>query len=202
MSASSAANIIISEDTVSEQEETRKAARMTLKEVQNVVSALKENQHPFKPASHGPGKDLPVKQQQQHQQQHPSEPKRCKMVEQLSKATQTTFEAEQDLTAARPSINYWEKLAESRRISLKEALDENALLHMEVGTIKEELGVAQSMIESLKSLVDTLMEMLDESESKDKPGTSGTAAGAGKEDDSGLAHSLAGYGTEEHDEPA
>ncbi|XP_041766127.1 uncharacterized protein LOC121590470 [Anopheles merus] len=201
MSASSAANIIISEDTVTEQEETRKAARMTLKEVQNVVSALKENQHPFKPASHGPGKDLPVKQQQQ-QQQHPSEPKRCKMVEQLSKATQTTFEAEQDLTAARPSINYWEKLAESRRISLKEALDENALLHMEVGTMKEELGVAQSVIDSLKSLVDTLMEMLNESESNDKPGTSGTAAGAGKEDDSGLAHSLAGYGTEEHDEPA
>nr|XP_040232806.2 uncharacterized protein LOC120955747 [Anopheles coluzzii] len=203
MSASSAANIIISEDTVSEQEETRKAARMKLKEVQNVVSALKENQHPFKPASHGPGKDLPVKQQQQqHQQQHPCEPKRCKMVEQLSKATQTTFEAEQDLTAARPSINYWEKLAESRRISLKEALDENAQLHMEVGTIREELGVAQSVIESLKSLVDTLMEMLDESESKDKPGTSGTAAGAGKEDDSGLAHSLADYGTEEHAEPA
>ncbi|XP_040174485.1 uncharacterized protein LOC120906689 [Anopheles arabiensis] len=204
MSASSAANIIISEDTVSEQEETRKAARMKLKEVQNVVSALKENQHPFKPTSHGPGKDLPVKQQQhqQHQQQHPSEPKRCKMVEQLSKATQTTFEAEQDLTAARPSINYWEKLAESRRISLKEALNENALLHMEVSTMKEELGFAQGLIESLKSLVDTLMEMVDESESKDKPGTSGTAADAGKEDDSGLAHSLAGYGTEEHDEPA
>uniref|UniRef100_A0A182JZ42 Geminin n=1 Tax=Anopheles christyi TaxID=43041 RepID=A0A182JZ42_9DIPT len=201
MSATSASNIIISEDTVSEQEETRKAARMTLKEVQNVVSALKENLHPRKPLSHVPGKDIhngAAASSAKQQQQQPSEPKRYKMVEQLTKATQTTFEVEQDLTGAQPSSQYWEKLAESRRLALKETLDENAQLHMEVSGLKEELAVAQNVTESLQSLVDTLVEMLNENEAGGKSGSS-SGTDAVKVDDSGIAHSLVEDGPDGHD---
>uniref|UniRef100_A0A182PFW5 Geminin n=1 Tax=Anopheles epiroticus TaxID=199890 RepID=A0A182PFW5_9DIPT len=210
MSSASASNIIISEDTPSEQEEIRKASRMTLKEVQNVVSTLKENLHPRKPLSHAPVKDLVAstgkqqQQQQQPQQQHqlqqPSEPKRSKMVEQLSKATQTTFDEEQNLTGKQPTDGYWEKVAEKRRLALEETLDENARLHMEVGELKEELDAAHNVKESLQSLVDTLMEMLNEHETEGKSadGSSGAGpSGSGKVDDSGIAHSLVGEAAED-----
>uniref|UniRef100_A0A182RPG8 Geminin n=1 Tax=Anopheles funestus TaxID=62324 RepID=A0A182RPG8_ANOFN len=185
MSAATTPNIVIPEDTPSEQEEIRKASRMTLKEVQNVVSTLKENFYPGKSLPHAPGKDLSVSSAKQ-----PSEPKRCKMVEQLTKATQTTFEDETNLLAEQPSAGYWVKVAEKRRLALKETVEENARLHMELSEKTEELNDLQNVVESLKSLVETVVEMLnEESESK-------TTNEASQVDDSGIAHSLVDGGTD------
>uniref|UniRef100_A0A182W4H8 Geminin n=1 Tax=Anopheles minimus TaxID=112268 RepID=A0A182W4H8_9DIPT len=183
MSAASTSNIIISEDTPSEQEETRKAARMMLKEVQNVV--LKENFFPRKPLSHAPGKDLAVSSAKQ-----PSEPKRCKMVEQLTKATQTTLVDEQNLLAEKPTDSYWEKVAEKRRLALEETLEENARLHMELSEKTQEVNELQNVVESLKSLVETVTEMLNE-ETQTQP-----TSEAPQVDDSGISHSIVEDGTD------
>ncbi|XP_053660718.1 geminin [Anopheles marshallii] len=179
MSTASTSNIVVSEDTPLEQEETRKASRMTLKEVQNVVGTWKENLHPGKTFSHAPGKDLLVSSAKQ-----PSEPKRSKMVEQLTKATQTTFEDEQNLVAEKPNSGYWEKVAEKRRLALKETVEENARLHMELSEKTDEVNELQSVVESLKSLVETVVEMLNE-ETEAKANSDTTQV-----DDSGIAHSL------------
>ncbi|XP_052900506.1 geminin [Anopheles moucheti] len=177
MSTASTSNIVVSQDTPSEQEEIRKASRMTLKEVQNVVGTWKENLHPGKTLSLG--KDLLVSATKQ-----PSEPKRSKMVEQLTKATQTTFEDEQNLVAEKPNSGYWQKVAEKRRLALEETLDENARLHLELSEKTDEVNELQNVVESLKSLVETVVEMLnDEAEAK---ATNDTP----QVDDSGIAHSL------------
>lgn len=162
---------------------------MTLKEVQNVVSTLKENFYPGKllMTTHAPGvKEVPVVASAKPQ---PTEPKRCKMVE---KNTQTTLDDEQDLTGPVPQDSYWAKLAEKRRRALKETLDENARLHMELSEKDEELNNLQNVVESLKSLVETVVEMLNE-QTETNPTTSDETP---KVDDSGIAHSLLEDGTD------
>uniref|UniRef100_A0A182SKW8 Geminin n=1 Tax=Anopheles maculatus TaxID=74869 RepID=A0A182SKW8_9DIPT len=188
MSAASTSNIVISEDTPSEQEEIRKASRMTLKEVQNVVSTWKENFYPGKAmmTTHAPGvKENPVVSAKPQ----PTEPKRCKMVEQ---ATQTTLEDEQNLTGPVPQDSYWAKLSEKRRHALKETLDENARLHMELSEKDEELNNLRNVVESLQSLVETVVEMLNEQTDTKTTAPDETP----KVDDSGIAHSLLDDGTE------
>uniref|UniRef100_A0A182N150 Geminin n=1 Tax=Anopheles dirus TaxID=7168 RepID=A0A182N150_9DIPT len=192
MSASSVANIVISEDSASEQEEIKKASRMTLKEVQNVVSTLKENFHPRKPLSQPPGKDLSVATASKiacgKHGAEPTEPKRCKMVEQLAKATQTVSEDEHNLTGCEPTEGYWEKVAEKRRLALQETLEENATLYLKVATLEEELEVAHSVTQSLQSLVETMVEMLNEGEGAGKSDPDASH----QVDDSGLAQSFSG----------
>uniref|UniRef100_A0A182LUC1 Geminin n=1 Tax=Anopheles culicifacies TaxID=139723 RepID=A0A182LUC1_9DIPT len=185
MSSVSTSNIIISEDTPSEQAETLKASRMTLKEVQNVASTLKENFFPRKPLSYAPGKDLSVSSIKQ-----PSEPKRCKMVEQITKATQTTFEDEQNLVGEKPTDSYWEKVAEKRRLALEETLEENARLHLELSEKREEVNELLNVVESLKSLVETVTDMLNE-----ETQTQSTNE-APQVDDSGISHSLVDDGAD------
>ncbi|XP_035906914.1 multicilin [Anopheles stephensi] len=190
MSAASTSNIVISEDTPSEQEQIRKASRMTLKEVQNVVSTLKENFYPGKAlmTAHATGlKELPLAAP--NKPQHPTEPKRCKTVEQT---TQTTLEEEQNLTGPIPQDSYWAKLAEKRRLALKDTLDENARLHMELSEKDEELSNLRNVVASLESLVETVVEMLN-----DQPETKTTGPDeTPKVDDSGIAHSLLDDGTD------
>uniref|UniRef100_A0A182Q1B5 Geminin n=1 Tax=Anopheles farauti TaxID=69004 RepID=A0A182Q1B5_9DIPT len=190
MSVSSVvSNIVISEDSASEQEEIKKASRMTLKEVKNVVSTLKENFDPRKPLSQPAGKDLPPVSSRIAAGKHgaePSEPKRCKMVEQLAKATQTVSEVEHNLTGEDPTEDYWATIAEKRRLALQEALDENAQLYLQISELEERLQVAQDVTQSLQSLVDTMVEMLNEEEGAGKADSDASK----KVDDSGLAQSL------------
>ncbi|XP_050069176.1 uncharacterized protein LOC126557410 [Anopheles maculipalpis] len=192
MSAASTSNIVISEDTPTEQEEIRKASRMTLKEVQNVVSTLKENVYPGKQLlAHAPGlKELPA-MASTGKPPLPTEPKRCKMVE---TAVQTTLDEEQNLTGPAPKDSYWAKLAEKRRRALRDTLDENARLHMELSEKEEELANLRNVVESLNSLVETMVEMLNETETQTATSTDETA----KVDDSGIAHSLLDDGTGNH----
>ncbi|XP_053678543.1 geminin-like [Anopheles nili] len=190
MNASSLINIKISEDTVSEQEKTMKTSRMTLKDVQNVVSILKENVCPGKQLAHVAAKDLPMTSiKSALKGAEPTESKRCKMLEQHSKATQTTFEQEHNLTAKKPTEGYWEKVAEKRRVALAESLDENAKLHMEIETLKETLSTSETLTSYLQGLVETMTEMLNENDAK--------TSNPNPENDSGIAHSLLADGNDD-----
>lgn len=57
---------------------------------------------------------------------------------------------------AGPSDNYWEIIAERRRIALDESLEENRRLHEENESLKEENRLCKDMLEESKSLVEVL----------------------------------------------
>jgi hypothetical protein len=55
-----------------------------------------------------------------------------------------------------PSENYWQLLAEKRRIALEECLQENKTLHERVQLLEEEKQVTEQMLEESRNLVDVL----------------------------------------------
>ncbi|XP_031844661.1 geminin DNA replication inhibitor isoform X2 [Nomia melanderi] len=69
----------------------------------------------------------------------------------------------EDLTSeAGPSENYWEVLAERRRIALEDALEENKELSDRVESLEEENRVYKEMLDESRALVEVLQEMLGE----------------------------------------
>ena len=73
----------------------------------------------------------------------------------------------EDLTSDAVSQNYWEGLAEQRRIALESALKENQELHVlneglrkRVTLLEEENRIAKEMLTESETLVDVLKEML------------------------------------------
>ncbi|XP_050577457.1 geminin isoform X2 [Bombus affinis] len=69
----------------------------------------------------------------------------------------------EDLTSeAGPSENYWEVLAERRRIALEDALEDNRELIGRVEKLEEENRIYKEMLEESRSLVEVLQEMLGE----------------------------------------
>lgn len=62
-----------------------------------------------------------------------------------------------DLTSeAGPSENYWEVLAERRRIALESALEENHDLNDEVKRLKDENRLYKEMLDESRALVEVL----------------------------------------------
>lgn len=91
-----------------------------------------------------------------------------KNVKSKDKAVQTTrdekvqIEAE-DLTStdvAGPSENYWQVLAERRRIALKDALEKNEELVQCVEKLEEENRIYKDMLSETRALVEVLQEMV------------------------------------------
>lgn len=75
---------------------------------------------------------------------------------------------EEDLTSDEVvSENYWEVLAEKRRVALEESLTENEELYDRIGSLESELNQSRKLLEETRNLVDVLTEMLDESKSAD-----------------------------------
>ncbi|XP_076673937.1 geminin DNA replication inhibitor isoform X1 [Andrena cerasifolii] len=69
----------------------------------------------------------------------------------------------EDLTSeAGPSENYWEVLAERRRIALQDALEENKELSERVDSLEEENRIYKEMLDESRALVEVLQEMLGE----------------------------------------
>lgn len=60
------------------------------------------------------------------------------------------------LTIAGPSENYWEVLAERRRIALEDALEDNKELIGRVEKLEEENRIYKEMLEESRSLVEVL----------------------------------------------
>ncbi|XP_046735499.1 uncharacterized protein LOC124404971 isoform X2 [Diprion similis] len=83
------------------------------------------------------------------------------------KGIQTTEEkikvSVEDLTSeAGPSENYWEVLAERRRIALEDALEENSALTERIAKLEEENRVCKEMLDETRALVEVLQEMIGE----------------------------------------
>lgn len=55
-----------------------------------------------------------------------------------------------------PSENYWQLLAEKRRIALEESLQENKTLHQKLEILVEEKQLTEQMLEESRNLVDVL----------------------------------------------
>jgi geminin len=55
-----------------------------------------------------------------------------------------------------PSENYWQLLAEKRRIALEESLQENKILHERLQILEEEKQLTEQMLEESRNLVDVL----------------------------------------------
>ncbi|XP_012147326.2 geminin DNA replication inhibitor isoform X2 [Megachile rotundata] len=69
----------------------------------------------------------------------------------------------EDLTSeAGPSENYWEVLAERRRIALEDALEDNRELTERVEKLEEEKRIYKEMLDESRALVEVLQEMLGE----------------------------------------
>ncbi|XP_078044721.1 geminin DNA replication inhibitor isoform X2 [Augochlora pura] len=69
----------------------------------------------------------------------------------------------EDLTSeAGPSENYWEVLAERRRIVLEDALEENKELSDRVEKLEEENRLYKEMLDESRALVEVLQDMLGE----------------------------------------
>lgn len=90
-----------------------------------------------------------------------------KKVTQNHKGIQTTEEkikiAAEDLTSeAGPSQNYWQVLAERRRIALEDALEENTILTERIAKLEEENRVCKEMLDETRTLVEVLQEMMGE----------------------------------------
>lgn len=67
----------------------------------------------------------------------------------------------EDLTSeAGPSENYWEVLAERRRIALEDALEENRDLTERVAKLVEENRLCKEMLDETRALVEVLQEMI------------------------------------------
>lgn len=59
-------------------------------------------------------------------------------------------------TLAGPSENYWEVLAERRRIALEDALEDNRELVERVETLEEENRIYKEMLDESRALVEVL----------------------------------------------
>ncbi|XP_011701850.1 PREDICTED: geminin-like isoform X2 [Wasmannia auropunctata] len=85
-----------------------------------------------------------------------------------NKAVQTVSEEKreievEDLTCtnlAGPSENYWQVLAERRRVALKDALEENKELAERVKKLEEEKRIYKEMLDETKALVEVLQDMI------------------------------------------
>lgn len=99
----------------------------------------------------------------------------------LDSAAKVTAE---DLTSEAVGENYWEILAERRRVALDESLKENQELYERIASLEEELDQSKSLLTETQSLVEVLTEMLEEKENEaDTTMTSETEQiGGGDED--------------------
>lgn len=202
MSAQSG-KIVIQVESTAEQEEHLRNSRKMLKEVSNNTAMNKENVIKSAIAGKLPSflahKELAKKTL--FTGTDPAEAiemKRKKMVQ--SQSSQTSPEktsasgskpaiTEEDLTSLEgPSQQYWEVLAEKRRLALEESLSENMELYEKISSLEEELSTSKQMLQESRNLVEVLTELLQEGEAEkeeaavDKHG----AAARNPEDDSGV----------------
>lgn len=58
--------------------------------------------------------------------------------------------------SAGPSENYWQVLAERRRVALEDALEENSVLTERISKLEEENRVCKEMLDETRALVEVL----------------------------------------------
>lgn len=192
----SSAKVVIPVESPVEQEEHLKTARKLLKDVQNVPTMDKENV--------GKAIKLPTfshkKKALISDALEAIELKRKKTTSVQSQFTQTSPEKKQttvtkpqipieDLTTLEgPSEQYWEVLAERRRLALEESLAENQELYEKVNALEEELKQSKEMLDEARNLVEVLTEILQEDEAEKEAEAGSSNEGVSPVvDDSGVA---------------
>ncbi|XP_077289011.1 geminin DNA replication inhibitor [Arctopsyche grandis] len=75
------------------------------------------------------------------------------------------FNIEELVSADEPSEGYWKIVAERRRVTLEEALEENQKLHEKLEKLEKETELLREMVDESKSIVDVLSDMISEQES-------------------------------------
>ncbi|XP_029164389.1 geminin-like [Nylanderia fulva] len=93
-----------------------------------------------------------------------------KKVTSEDKAIQTAREEKiiieaEDLTSANPSENYWQVLAEKRRMALVNTLEENKTLSQRIEKLKEDNHIYREMLEEAKTLIEVLQEEIENNRS-------------------------------------
>lgn len=84
---------------------------------------------------------------------------------------------EADLTAETVGENYYEILAEKRRVALDESLKENQELYERIASLEDELNQSKSLLTETRALVEVLTEMLEEKENNEADTTMASEAG-------------------------
>ncbi|CAD6230966.1 GSCOCG00006900001-RA-CDS [Cotesia congregata] len=101
----------------------------------------------------------------------PKKDKKIKKIIFKDKACQTArgnkikIEVEDLTSEAGPSEDYWQVLAERRRIALDDALEENKALTQRVAKLEEEKKIYKEMLDETRALVEVLQEMIGEDRS-------------------------------------
>lgn len=70
------------------------------------------------------------------------------------------IEAKDLMSEAGPSENYWEVIAERRRVALEDALEENRDLTERLQKMEEEYRLCQEMLHETRALVEVLQEVI------------------------------------------
>lgn len=79
---------------------------------------------------------------------------------QTARGRKLKIEAEDLTSEAGPSENYWEVLAERRRIALEDALEENKDLSERLAKMEEEYRLCREMLDETRTLVEVLQEVI------------------------------------------
>ncbi|CAL1684840.1 unnamed protein product [Lasius platythorax] len=92
---------------------------------------------------------------------------KCKKVTSENKAIQTVREEKirieiEDLTStANPSENYWQVLAERRKMVLVDTLEENKKLLQRIEKLEEENRIYKEMLDETRTLIEVLQEEIE-----------------------------------------
>lgn len=92
---------------------------------------------------------------------------KCKKITSKNKAIQTAQEKveiePEDLTSiANPSENYWQLLAERRKVALVNTLEENKKLSQRIEKLEEENRIYKEMLDETKTLIEVLQEEIED----------------------------------------
>ncbi|XP_011873972.1 PREDICTED: geminin-like isoform X1 [Vollenhovia emeryi] len=95
---------------------------------------------------------------------------KCTKMTKISKAVQTAREEKakievEDLTSDEPSENYWQIVAERRRMALVNAIEENEKLAQYIEKLEEENRVYKEMLDVTKTFVEVLQEQIEDDRS-------------------------------------
>ncbi|XP_011334955.1 geminin [Ooceraea biroi] len=83
---------------------------------------------------------------------------------QTAREEKVKIEVNDLISTDNPSENYWQVLAERRRIALENTLTENKRLEQYVESLEEKLHVYKEMLEETKVVVEVLQEMIEDNE--------------------------------------
>ncbi|XP_043499166.1 uncharacterized protein LOC122522298 [Polistes fuscatus] len=146
--------------------ESNVTTELPIQDVQNILEKAKKETYvkvelPFQDTIKKDVKGTSVKSKKENIKNKNCFYKKDKAV-QINRGELTQIDIEDLLSEPGPSENYWQVLAERRRIALHDALDENKILHDRIATLQEENRLCNEMLNETRALVEVLQEMIED----------------------------------------